>query len=116
MIFLSRIIPYIRPFSCFPAGMARMPFRRFLAAVASGSIIWCVGMLTAGWILGRRWVLAFNLMQRYTIPALLIIALAVIVYILFKLAIKRRLQAQLQAATGDVVDVEGQNDCDLLEV
>ncbi|HVB73366.1 MAG TPA: DedA family protein [Ktedonobacteraceae bacterium] len=116
MIFLSRIIPYIRPFSCFPAGMARMPFRRFFAAVSSGSIIWCVGMLTAGWILGRRWVLAFNLMQRYTIPALLIIALAVIVYILFKLAIKRRLQAQLQAATGDVVDVEGQNDCDLLEV
>ncbi len=31
MIFFSRIIPYIRPFSCFPAGITRMSFRRFFA-------------------------------------------------------------------------------------
>jgi membrane protein DedA with SNARE-associated domain len=116
MIFLSRIIPYIRPFSCFPAGMSRMSFRRFFVAALSGSVIWCVGILAIGWNLGRRWRLAFYLMQTYTVPVVLVIVLAVVMYILIKLAIKRRLNARLQAATDGEVDVESQKDCDLLEV
>ncbi|GAC1564914.1 MAG: hypothetical protein NVS3B14_01010 [Ktedonobacteraceae bacterium] len=112
MIFFSRIIPYIRPFSCFPAGMARMTFRRFFVAAFSGSVIWCIGVLACGWILGPRWRVAFYLMRSYTIPAVLVIILAVVVYILVKLAISRRLHARLHTATGSALDdeyVESQN-------
>ena len=118
MIFFSRIIPYIRPFSCFPAGMARMSFRRFLAAAASGSVIWCVGILALGWNLGRRWRLALSLMQHYTVPAVLVILLLVAVSILARRTIKRRLDARLQemADGGLETGVMGQNDHDLLEV
>ncbi|MGH2494655.1 MAG: DedA family protein [Ktedonobacteraceae bacterium] len=116
MIFLSRIVPYIRPFSCFPAGISHMPFRRFFAAAASGSIIWCIGMLTLGWNLGHRWRQALNLIQTYTVPTVLVIALLLVVYCLLRLAIKRRLDARLQAASDDVTDVESQNDHNLLEV
>jgi len=116
MIFLSRIVPYIRPFSCFPAGISHMPFRRFFVAAASGSVIWCIGMLTIGWNLGHRWRLAWNLIQTYTVPALLVIALLLAGYCLVKLAIKRRLDASLQAAPDGVIDAESQNDHDLLEV
>jgi len=116
MIFFARIIPYIRPFACFPAGIARMPFRRFFAAASIGSVIWCAGVLTIGWMLGRHWRLAFNLIETYTLPAVLVIVVAAVLNFLLKLAIRRRLHARLQATTGDVVDVEGQNDCDLLEV
>ena len=116
MIFLSRIIPYIRPFSCFPAGIARMPFRRFFAAAASGSVIWCVGMLIIGWNVGRRWKLALGLMQTYTIPTVLVIVLLLVGYCLFKLAIHRRLDARLQAIADDVTDTESHSDHDLLEV
>jgi membrane protein DedA with SNARE-associated domain len=116
MIFLSRIIPYIRPFSCFPAGIARMPFRRFFVAAGSGSVVWCVGMLAIGWNLGRRWKLALYLMQRYTIWVVLVIVLLVAGYFLVKVAIKRRLDAHLREIPGDETDVESQNDCDLLEV
>jgi membrane protein DedA with SNARE-associated domain len=116
MIFFSRIIPYIRPFSCFPAGIAHMSFRRFFAAAASGSVIWCVGMLTIGWNLGRRWKLALYLMQRYTALVVLVIILAVVAYCLVKLTIKHRLDARLQTAQGDLTDAESQSDHDLLEV
>jgi membrane protein DedA with SNARE-associated domain len=118
MIFFSRIIPYLRPFACFPAGMARMPFRRFFAAAASGSLVWCVGMLAIGWNLGHRWKQALHLMQQYTVPAILVIIVLVIGYFLVKTLIRRRLDATLQAMPGGAVDAdsEGHNDRDLLEV
>lgn len=118
MIFFSRIIPYIRPFSCFPAGIAHMPFRRFFAAASSGSIIWCIGMLTLGWNLGRRWKLALYLMQRYTVPVVLGIILVVVAYYLISQVIKRRLDARLQQMPGGALDADAasQNDHDLLEV
>jgi len=116
MIFLSRIIPYIRPFSCFPAGIARMPFRRFFAAAASGSVVWCVGMLAIGWNLGPRWRLALYLMQRYTVLAVVVIVLLAVGYFLVKMTIKRRLDARLREMPGSALDAGGQNDHDLLEV
>ncbi len=116
MIFLSRIIPYIRPFSCFPAGIARMPFRRFFAAAASGSVVWCVGVLAIGWNLGYRWRLAFNLMRTYTVPVVAGIVLLGVGYLLVRAAIKRRLDARLQAMPGGAMDAGSQNKPDLLEV
>jgi membrane protein DedA with SNARE-associated domain len=114
MIFFSRIIPYIRPFSCFPAGIAHMPFRRFFVAAASGSLVWCVGMLALGWNLGRRWKLALFLMQRYTVPAVLVILLLLAAYCLLRIAIKRRLDARLQQGLEN--GAVSQDDRDLLEV
>ena len=116
MIFFSRIIPYIRPFSCFPAGISRMPFRRFLAAASSGSVTWCIAMLTIGWNLGHRWRLALYLMRIYTVPVVLVIVLVAVAYFVVRLAIKRRLDARLQTAPGEVTSVQDQGDHDLLEV
>lgn len=118
MIFFSRIIPYIRPFSCFPAGIARMPFRRFFAAAASGSFVWCVGMLALGWNLGRRWKLALTLMQRYTVPAVLILLALLAIYCVVSITIRRRLDDRLGELSGGALDTgtRDQNNHDLLEV
>jgi membrane protein DedA with SNARE-associated domain len=116
MIFFSRIIPYIRPFSCFPAGMSRMPFRRFFAAASSGSLIWCVGMLAIGWNLGRRWKLALHLMQTYTLPVVLVVVLVAVAYFVVRLAVKRHLDARLQTVPGEETSVQDQSGHDLLEV
>lgn len=115
MIFFSRILPYVRPFTCFLAGIARMPFRRFFAAALSGSVIWCVAMLSIGWALGRRWREALYLIQVYTLPALGIIALIVVAYLLAKFAIVRRMKSQ-QMAPGQEGDSEDRHSDDLVEV
>ena len=116
MIFLSRIVPYIRPFSCFPAGMSHMPFRRFLLAASSGSIIWCIGMLLVGWNVGHRWRMALSLIQTCTVPTVLVIVVVAVAYCLVKLAIKRRIDASLQTVSDGVTDAGSQSDHDLLEV
>ncbi len=92
MVFLSRIIPYIRPFTCFPAGISRMPFARFFTVAFVGSIIWCIGMLQIGVALGRRWKLALHLMQDYTIPTICLLILAAMLYFAVKYALKLGVQ------------------------
>lgn len=100
MIFLSRILPYIRPFACFPAGIAAMPFLRFLLAAASGSLIWCVTMLIVGWELGPRWKLAFFLVQTYTLPTLGMLLLLLAAYFFIRRALngylKKRLSVEVE--------------------
>lgn len=89
VIFLSRILPYIRPFACFPAGIAHMPFRRFFLAALSGSLLWCVSMLAVGWALGRKWKEALYIIQVYTLPVILLIVLAVGVFLFVKYSLLR---------------------------
>ena len=102
MIFLSRILPYIRPFACFPAGIYVMPFWRFLAAVASGSLIWCVTILTIGWVLGPRWKLALHLFQAYTLPTVGALLVLLIVILCVKRIINTYLQRQLSRRLEEV--------------
>lgn len=91
MIFLSRMTPYVRPFACFPAGIARMPFAKFLAAATSGSIIWCCTLLFIGWSLGKRWQLALHVFQHYPLPTLGALLLLLAFYAWMIYLIKRSL-------------------------
>ena len=96
MVFASRIIPYIRPFTCFPAGFSHTNFTRFFISVTLGSLIWCTTMLYLGWSLGRRWGLALHLIQSYTIPVLTLLALLVVLYWIIKRFLKRQIAARLR--------------------
>lgn len=91
MIFLSRMTPYVRPFACFPAGMARMPFTKFLTAATSGSILWCCALLAIGWSLGKRWQLALHIFQHYPLPSLGVLLLLLAFYAWMIYLIKRSL-------------------------
>jgi membrane protein DedA with SNARE-associated domain len=116
VIFLSRIVPYVRPFTCFFGGIASMPFLRFFIAACSGSIVWCVGVLAVGWMLGRRWRLAFAFIQSYTLPALGLTALAIAIFVLARFAIKRRTRRLSQTEDVQIDDREHQHEDKLLEV
>jgi membrane protein DedA with SNARE-associated domain len=96
MIFFSRMLPYARPFACFPAGIAQMNFPRFFCAAFAGSTIWCISMLIVGWNLGKRWELAVAAIQQYTLPVLALIVLLLVLYIIFARQVKRYLQAHFQ--------------------
>jgi len=91
MVFLSRITPYIRPFACFPAGFTHTNFVHFFFAATAGSMLWCSVLLAIGWYLGRRWLLAVQLLQDYTLPTLGGVALVVVLYIVITRKIKGRL-------------------------
>ncbi len=58
-VFLGRLIPVVRSFISYPAGAARMPFERFLAATTAGSLLWITIWTVLGAVLGRSYSEAF---------------------------------------------------------
>ncbi len=54
-IFISRLLPVVRTFISFPAGISRMHFWRFVIYTFLGSFPWCLGLAYAGKLLGKQW-------------------------------------------------------------
>lgn len=54
-IFVGRLLPVVRTFIAFPAGVARMPLGKFVIYTFVGSLIWCWGLAWVGQSLGEHW-------------------------------------------------------------
>ena len=55
IVFISRLLPAIRTFIAFPAGVARMNLTRFVIYTFAGSLPWCLGLAYVGQKLGEQW-------------------------------------------------------------
>ena len=55
IVFASRLLPVIRTFIAFPAGVARMNLWRFVVYTFIGSFPWCLGLAYVGQKLGEQW-------------------------------------------------------------
>jgi len=55
IVFASRLLPVIRTFIAFPAGVARMNLKRFVIYTFLGSLPWCIGLAFVGQKLGEQW-------------------------------------------------------------
>src|SRR6266550_900612 len=55
IIFASRLLPAVRTFIAFPAGVARMNLKKFVIYTFAGSLPWCIGLAYVGQKLGEQW-------------------------------------------------------------
>ncbi len=55
IVFASRLLPVIRTFIAFPAGVAKMNLSRFVIYTFVGSFPWCMGLAYVGQKLGEQW-------------------------------------------------------------
>src|SRR6202166_1293996 len=54
-VFVGRLLPVVRTFIAFPAGLARMPMAKFQIYTFLGSWPWCFALAYVGLKLGERW-------------------------------------------------------------
>ena len=54
-VFLARLLPVVRTFIAFPAGIAKMPLVRFHVYTFLGSWPWCFALAYVGMKLGQGW-------------------------------------------------------------
>lgn len=54
-VLIGRLLPAIRSFIAFPAGVARMPLIPFHIYTFVGSWPWCFGLAWLGMVLGEKW-------------------------------------------------------------
>ena len=55
-MFFSRLLPIVRTFISFPAGVARMPIGPFIVYSTAGAFLWSILLVYAGTVLGANWV------------------------------------------------------------
>jgi membrane protein DedA with SNARE-associated domain len=54
-VLIARLLPVVRTFIAFPAGIARMPQARFHIYTFAGSWPWCYALAYVGMKLGEKW-------------------------------------------------------------
>jgi membrane protein DedA with SNARE-associated domain len=55
VVFAARLLPVVRTFIAFPAGVSRMPMGRFVVYTFVGSYPWCWALAWVGAWLGEAW-------------------------------------------------------------
>jgi membrane protein DedA with SNARE-associated domain len=81
-VFVGRLLPVVRTYISFPAGLSRMGVTRFATLTLLGSIPWNLGLAYAGYRLGRDYQAIEHSLGAFTIPlALLVLLLLVLVYL-----------------------------------
>ena len=66
--FISRLLPIVRTFISFPAGVVRLRFGRFLVLSFIGSFIWCGLLAWGGYAFGSNWEELRAIMRPFDIP------------------------------------------------
>ena len=79
-VFIGRLLPIVRTFISFPAGVARMPIGRFIAYSTAGAFLWSTALVFAGTQLGAHWQDIRHALQPFD---LLIVVIAVALIALF---------------------------------
>ena len=79
--FISRLLPIVRTFISFPAGIARMNFPRFTVFSFIGSFIWCGLLAMGGFYFGAHWEELRAIMRPFDIPIAIVIVAAFVYYV-----------------------------------
>jgi len=71
--FISRLLPIVRTFISFPAGMMRTNFIPFTILSFVGSFIWCGLLAVGGYAFGQNWEELRAIMRPFDIPIAIVI-------------------------------------------
>ncbi|HEY2030722.1 MAG TPA: DedA family protein [Myxococcales bacterium] len=88
-VFVARLLPVVRTFIAFPAGVARMPIGKFIAYTFAGSLPWCLGLAWVGMKLGQHIDVLKPWFHRFD-AVLVVIGLAAVVWFVRKQLKARR--------------------------
>jgi membrane protein DedA with SNARE-associated domain len=80
-VFFTRLMPFVRTFISLPAGVARMPFLRFLAYSFVGSLIWSAFLTFVGMQLGAHWEDLKPIFQKFDVVFVTLVVLLIAFYI-----------------------------------
>lgn len=90
LAFMGRCIPVVRGYIGFVAGIAEMPFKRFLMATIAGSTLWTLILATAGWLLAEDITVIDRVLKPFSELIIIAIVVAVICFIVVRIRQNRK--------------------------
>ena len=91
-VFIGRLLPIVRTFISFPAGVARMPLGKFILFSTLGALPWSILLAYAGVVLGENWVDIRHALQPFDLAIAVAIVLAVLLFLAWRLGLLDRLR------------------------
>jgi membrane protein DedA with SNARE-associated domain len=89
-IFLGRMLPVIRTYISFPAGLARVPLAPFSVLTFVGALPWCAGLAIAGYEVGANYDRVSGPIEKAAIVIAVLVAALVVAWIVRGRAASRR--------------------------
>ncbi len=107
VVLAARLLPIIRTFIAFPAGVSRMPMGKFIVYTFVGSYPWCLALAWAGAKLGAEWHTDPRLKalyHRFELVIVVALVVAVVAFAWMKVREARRYRAERRAQPGAAPD------------
>jgi membrane protein DedA with SNARE-associated domain len=86
-VFVGRLLPIVRTYISFPAGLSKIGYTRFTLATLAGAIPWNLALAYAGWKLGQNYESVATTISPFIIP----IAIGVVLLLVAAWWVGRRL-------------------------
>lgn len=80
LVFLGRLIPVVRTFISFPAGVTKMKFGKFSIYTFLGSLLWNILLTYTGYLMGDNWEIIGQWVAKYE---KVIVALAIVLIVMY---------------------------------
>jgi membrane protein DedA with SNARE-associated domain len=77
-LFLGKLVPLIRGFIAFPAGIFKVKLWKFLLLVTSGALLWSIFLTYIGFILGGNWTTIEPYFRKFDFVIIAILVLGLI--------------------------------------
>ncbi len=91
-VFIGRLLPIVRTFISFPAGVARMPLGKFVLYSTLGALPWSMLLVYAGVVLGASWEDIRHALQPFDLAIAVAAVLAVLLFLAWRLGVLDRLR------------------------
>ena len=83
--FFSRLLPVVRTFISFPAGVARMPLPTFILFSSAGAFLWSIALVFAGTQLGAHWEDIRHALQPFDLLMVVLVVAAAVLFVWWRL-------------------------------
>lgn len=81
-VFFGRILPIIRTYISFPAGIAKMDIKKFSFYTFIGALPWCIGLTYAGTKMGQNWELIREKLHNFDLAIGITLIILIVWYVL----------------------------------
>src|SRR4030042_996359 len=80
-VFFGRLLPVIRTYISFPAGIAKMNFKMFSLFTFLGALPWCILFTWLGVKMGNNWEIIQKTLHNFDLLMLLLVIVAIVWYV-----------------------------------
>jgi membrane protein DedA with SNARE-associated domain len=89
-VFIGRLLPIVRTFISFPAGVARMHLGTFVVYSTAGAFLWSILLVWAGTVLGANWEDIRRMLQPFDLAIAVAVVALVVGFIWWRLGMPGR--------------------------